>query len=678
MQRGILLGALLVMIVAAGTVAANGSTYESAVLVDNPIGYWRLGESEGLQADDSSGNDLHSVYIDGVTLGETGALTDDPDTAAHFDGSTGYVHVSADPRLNQLTNNFTIEAWARFSEEESDWGIIVSTRDQNHGYGFGADADTSALAYSSYGVQRYSVPFSLPTTQWVHLAVTLDVSNDAHFYVNGEPEAVVEGASPALTNSQVFNVGRSVIPSTQTGSYGHLDGGLDEVAIYGHSLDAYRIKTHYLAGIDELWRLADANEDDMVGGSDLDIVRAWWGREVPAGSTIQGDLNSDGYVGGGDLDLVRSYWGQGIPPAPNAVPEPSTVLLCLLGAVAVTVGWRQRAVLLLAVLVVMVAAGTVLANGSSYESAILADNPLGYWRLGEESLSDAFDSSGNGYDGIYFGGVALARPGALPSDPDTSVLLDPTGYVDMGERDVFKNLTNDFTVEAWTDGIGAVVSTRWFTVGLYQRGFALTVSEDQLVFTAYDIKDYVLPYDMPPDTWSHVAAVFDSANDVQFYIDGQHQGTIGGSRWCAESRGPMNIGQHPFPHPTTGSQGRYSGGLDEVAIYGHSLSGLDIKTHYLTATGELWRLADANEDDMVGGSDLDIVRAWWGREVPVGSTIQGDLNNDGFVGGGDLDLVRSYWGQGIPPTPNAVPEPSAGLLCLTLLAFGWWRRHRAA
>ena len=67
----------------------------------------------------------------------------------------------------------------------------------------------------------------------------------------------------------------------------------------------------------------DLNSDGMVGGSDLDIVRANWGAMVPAGSLSQGDPSGDGVVGGADLDVVRANWGS--TAAAAAVPEPTTL-----------------------------------------------------------------------------------------------------------------------------------------------------------------------------------------------------------------------------------------------------------------------------------------------------------------------------------------------------------------
>jgi len=86
---------------------------------------------------------------------------------------------------------------------------------------------------------------------------------------------------------------------------------------------------------------------------------------------------------------------------------------------------------------------------------------------------------------------------------------------------------------------------------------------------------------------------------------------------------------------------------------------------------------DLNDDGFVGGDDLDIVRSFWGQNVPAGDLLSGDPSEDGFVGGDDLDIVRANWGQGTPPSPSAVPEPTSVILLVTagLVLLGWIR-HR--
>jgi YVTN family beta-propeller protein len=75
----------------------------------------------------------------------------------------------------------------------------------------------------------------------------------------------------------------------------------------------------------------DLNGDGRVGSEDLDIVRANWGAGVDAGCLSCGDPSGDGIVGSADLDLVRSNWGRTLR---TAVPEPGTVVLGFVGAIA--------------------------------------------------------------------------------------------------------------------------------------------------------------------------------------------------------------------------------------------------------------------------------------------------------------------------------------------------------
>src|SRR5260370_36700308 len=73
-----------------------------------------------------------------------------------------------------------------------------------------------------------------------------------------------------------------------------------------------------------------------------------------------------------------------------------------------------------------------------YSSVVLAKGPIGYWRLGEATGPTAFDASGNGYDGTYFGNPAFGQPGAITNDPDTAIGLngfDSGDFVEVADPD---------------------------------------------------------------------------------------------------------------------------------------------------------------------------------------------------------------------------------------------------
>jgi hypothetical protein len=63
----------------------------------------------------------------------------------------------------------------------------------------------------------------------------------------------------------------------------------------------------------------------------------------------------------------------------------------------------------------------VLPAPAGYGSAVLADNPIAYWRLGETNGTVAHDYVG-GNDGTYYS-ATLGVPGYSVIDPDTAASL---------------------------------------------------------------------------------------------------------------------------------------------------------------------------------------------------------------------------------------------------------------
>ena len=54
------------------------------MLADHPLTYYKLAETSGTSAAGSSGNNLNGTYEGGYTLGQTGPISGNPDTAAEF------------------------------------------------------------------------------------------------------------------------------------------------------------------------------------------------------------------------------------------------------------------------------------------------------------------------------------------------------------------------------------------------------------------------------------------------------------------------------------------------------------------------------------------------------------------------------------------------------------------
>ena len=85
---------------------------------------------------------------------------------------------------------------------------------------------------------------------------------------------------------------------------------------------------------------------------------------------------------------------------------------------------------------------TLAVAASPYARAVLADEPLSYWRLGEGSGVHAQDEAGahdGGYgrQGWYTTYPGLLAPGALIGDPNTAATFDDRRQVDVGDAHDF-------------------------------------------------------------------------------------------------------------------------------------------------------------------------------------------------------------------------------------------------
>jgi hypothetical protein len=86
-----------------------------------------------------------------------------------------------------------------------------------------------------------------------------------------------------------------------------------------------------------------------------------------------------------------------------------------------------------------------------YRNAVLAKNPVGYWRLGDAPGPTAVDQTSNGYDGVYLAGPARPDAGAIAGDTDHSLSCLGPFYVEVPDSEDFSQPTSGagLTVEAW-------------------------------------------------------------------------------------------------------------------------------------------------------------------------------------------------------------------------------------
>ena len=281
---GIMLGPL------AKTVKASDQ-YSSVVLAKGPVGYWRLGEASGPTAADASGNSYDGTYLGNPTLGQAGAIVNDPDTAVGLNGpgSMDYVEIAdtdSHPFSKTSDTALTVEAWMRpdsltFKGQTSDIYI--------HWLGKGEDLPTSrncewGLRFysndSPSNPNRISAYIWSPTCglgagagftdvltvgEWIHLVAVYDAGDKdtplagVSIYKNG---ALRDGPPRRGTLYSSFNIvptpgiaplrlGTKDAAINAPVNVSYLTGGLDEVAIYPRALSQSEIQENYCTGSDQ-------------------------------------------------------------------------------------------------------------------------------------------------------------------------------------------------------------------------------------------------------------------------------------------------------------------------------------------------------------------------------------------------------------------------------------------
>lgn len=217
-----------------GQVTPPAGSYDEVVLGDDPVGYWRLGESSGTTLTDSSPNANHGIYQGGFTLGQTGAIPGN--TATLFNGTNGLGRINDSDSLD-TGDTFTAEAWIKRTNAtkahqlflKGSAGMQITIMGGN-GQVFLRKPNVTTIARSDGGVPADG--------QWHHVVATMDGPGTAKIYIDGAPDTV--GVSnvhtPADSTTPLFLGGTATTPHT-----------LDELALYDKALTPEQVAAHHAA-----------------------------------------------------------------------------------------------------------------------------------------------------------------------------------------------------------------------------------------------------------------------------------------------------------------------------------------------------------------------------------------------------------------------------------------------
>ena len=216
-----------------------GSSYPESLLADNPVGYWRLGDT---------GSTVAAVVgppgtTSGGVVAAPGVLTDNG--ARSFNGSTGYVSVPSTAALN-ATGDLALEAWVKPSVVQSG---VVMQKGGTSGYsvwqyrlGMTSGGQWRGTVFVGSTAYAVTAPGSAGTGVWTHLALVRSGST-LSIYVNGQLASSAPAPGVLNSTSSMLALGRSGASATS-----YFAGAIDEVAVYDHAIPAASVASRYAAG----------------------------------------------------------------------------------------------------------------------------------------------------------------------------------------------------------------------------------------------------------------------------------------------------------------------------------------------------------------------------------------------------------------------------------------------
>lgn len=274
------------------------NTYSSVVLGKGPVGYWRLGEAAGPTAVDSSGFGYDGTYKGSPTLGEPGAIVNDPDTAIGCNGpdSKDYVEIP-DPGdsavFSQPTSGLglTVEVWMRpdtllfpgqvdsageilihwlgkcvSGSGQCEWGLRFYSQDSPQrsnrisAYIWNPQGGEGAGAYFQFGVNDDE---QLVVGNWYHIVAVYEPGDTntpgagVRIYKNGVKKQGPPASGTLYSTYGIVPVhgtlpvrlGTRDARTSGSAAVSYLTGGLDEVAIYPYALDDNGVMDNYNTGV---------------------------------------------------------------------------------------------------------------------------------------------------------------------------------------------------------------------------------------------------------------------------------------------------------------------------------------------------------------------------------------------------------------------------------------------
>lgn len=228
---------------AGGALGTDTFRYPDTILVDTPIRYERFGEASGSVAADVTGN-ANGSYGNSPTLGVTGALTGDADTAVTLaSASSQRVTVGTTNGLPTGNAAISVVVWLKIAAapgaNQYVWSYGNTT--PTSGQMIECWVDSTAKINVGFGGAALITSAAISTAAYHMISITWDGTTLKLKIDNGAQSTATPSANAIPSSSTAFFWG------ARTNGSSFLSGTLDEGAIFTTAVSNTRLNAYYTA-----------------------------------------------------------------------------------------------------------------------------------------------------------------------------------------------------------------------------------------------------------------------------------------------------------------------------------------------------------------------------------------------------------------------------------------------